>query len=183
MDYNYIVFLIKKGALFVKKLITVLLAAMLVFAFTACNNKAVDTSSEDNGNISKVSEFSFVVDGVTVTPGKIMPTEKLPEPQAVSKVPSNAFEGTDDVYFFGDYEITAHIEGGENEVYSVYFINSSVSTAEGLSLGDTREKMVELYGENYQANDKECIYKGEKTELCVIVQDNIVISIEMRRIV
>ena len=185
MDYNYIVFKIeeKRGAIFVKKLITALLAIALVFAFTACNNNEGDDSAENTENLSKLSEFTFVVNGVTVTPGKVMPSEKLPEPKAISKVPSVAFEGTDDVYFFGDFEITAHVENGENEVYSVNFINSAVSTAEGLKLGDTKEKMIELYGENYEINNKECLYKGEINELCVIIRDNVVTSIEIKRTV
>ncbi|MEE1127216.1 MAG: hypothetical protein UHZ05_03090, partial [Acutalibacteraceae bacterium] len=66
---------------------------------------------------------------------------------------------------------------------SVNFINSAVSTAEGLKLGDTKEKMIELYGENYEANDKECLYKGEINELCVIIRDNVVTSIEIKRTV
>lgn len=166
-----------------KKLITALLAIVVVFAFTACNNNGGDNSAEETENLSKVSEFTFVVNGVTVTPGKTMPSEKLPEPKAISKVPSVAFEGTDDVYFFGDFEITAHVANGENEVYSVNFINSAVSTAEGLKLGDTKEKMIELYGENYEANNKECLYKGEINELCVIIRDNVVTSIEIKRTV
>lgn len=46
-----------------KKLITALLAIVLVFAFTACNNNGGDDSAEETENLSKVSEFTFVVNG------------------------------------------------------------------------------------------------------------------------
>ena len=61
----------------------------------------------------------------------------------------------------------------------IYFDNSATTK---ISSG-AKEKMIELYGENYEANDKECLYKGEINELCVIVRDNVVTSIEIRRTV
>ncbi len=165
-----------------KKVLTAILAVMLIFAFTSCNGSESDSADSSSAAL-KVSDFSFVVDGVKVTPGEPMPFDKLPEPQVKSKVDSTLYNGEDDIYYFGDYEIITHIEGGENEVYSIFLITPNVTTAEGLRIDDTKEKMLELYGEGYQAEDKKCIYKGEKNELHVIVRDEKVISIELKKTV
>ena len=96
------------------------------------------------------------------------------------QVPSCAVEGTDNVYNFGGFEITAFAENGSERIYSVYFIDPNLTTPEGLALGDGVQKVTELYGEDYAQDGAALVYTAGDTQLIVIVENDVVVSIEYR---
>ncbi len=165
-----------------KRIFTLLLLVLMLMGFTACGPEKSESASSNKSDKGYNGDFSVTVYDVTVTPGKEMPTS-LPEAIAVSKVPSSAFDGEDDVYFYGDFEIIAHILNGENKVCSVNFIGAGVSTDKGLSLGDSMAKMTELYGEGYEVNGSEYYYKGKTTSFRAVIRDDAITSLEIKQIV
>lgn len=127
-------------------------------------------------------KFSFTYNGVELVPGDSFDASRLPEALSVYQVPSCALVGTDNLYNYETFEVTAFNEGNGEFVYSIYFIDPNLTTNEGLALGDSMDKVVELYGEGYENLDGELVYTNMNTQLRLIVENDVVVSIEFRMV-
>lgn len=103
---------------------------------------------------------------------------RLGEADAYFEAPSCAFEGVDKMYTYNGFELDTYPMNGKDYVSAVTFKDDMVSTAEGISIGDTEEKVKKAYGEC--AADKEGVlaYEKDGMKLCFIVQAGSVMSIE-----
>lgn len=180
-----------------KKLIAMLLAVMMLLCLAACGaeeetnadlvitraaeeeTEAVEAAGEEADSTAG-GPYVFTVDGVDLVPGTAFDAAALGEAGSVYQVPSCAIEGTDNVYNYETFEVTAFDDGSGEVIYSIYFIDPNLTTPEGLALGDDMAKMVELYGESYTQDGTACVYSGEGTMLIVIVENDVVNSIEYR---
>ncbi|MCD8250401.1 MAG: hypothetical protein LUC60_11280, partial [Lachnospiraceae bacterium] len=152
-----------------KKALVLAMVMLLAASVAACGSsgstdaseQAITRSEEDEENeeeaeteesVSVVQEaqeegvFSFEVDGVTLTPGEAFDASALPDADDVYTVPSCAVEGSDNVYNYTDFEVTAYDAGDGEVTYSIYLIDPNITTPEGLALGDTVETVTELDG-------------------------------------
>ena len=125
-------------------------------------------------------EFGFLYEGVTLIPGELFEQSMLGKCSEIAEVPSCAFDGNDRVYNYGMFELTAYIDGEEERIYSIYFIDPNLNTTEGLSLGSTVEDMKSLYGEDYEMAGTSYDYTRGNTVLPIITQNDVVVSIEYR---
>ena len=113
--------------------------------------------------------------------------EALGEPLEMISSPSCVFEGEDFEY---DYEygsvFTSPIDGPD-VWYEFYIFDVSVTTTRGLAVGDTIERMLELYGEGYYM-EGEGIYtyslSGDPEDLlspCLIIeeQEGLIVTIDI----
>lgn len=130
-----------------------------------------------------VGNYIFVADGVALVPGSVFDPSILPEAQSVYEVPSCAIEGTDNLYNYGSYELTAFDDGTNELIYSILLIDPNITTTEGLALGDSAAKVVELYGEGYSIQGTSWVYSSDAEQLIIILQGESVASIEYRMIV
>ncbi len=146
------------------------------FAFTVGNDDAGETTEA----VGESEAFYFLAGDLRVTPGMPFDVKDLPT-ENVYQVPSCAFEGTDNVYGYGSYEITAFGDANGETVYSIYLIEPDVSTPEGLANGDEMTKAAELYG-SYEEDGTAWVFTRGKTQLFVIGQDGVIVSIEMRMV-
>ena len=139
-----------------------------------------DQGSEalDQGKQEEKGAFRFLYEGVTLIPGEVFDQSVLGECSEISEVPSCAFDGNDRVYNYGAFELTAYIDGEEERIYSIYFLDPNLSTTEGLCMGDTVDDMKALYGEDYETVGTSYDYAGEDTVLSIITQDDVVMGIE-----
>lgn len=187
-----------------KKFIAMLLALMMVLCLTACGGeepagdqqitlgadvteatKGADATEApvQSGEIVPVgAAFCFNWEGVDIIPGAAFDATLLPEAASVYEVPSCALVGTDNVYNYELFEVTAFDEGNGEFVYSIYFIDPNLMTSEGLALGDGLDKVVELYGESYEDMDGELVYTASNTQLRLILENDVVVSIEYRMV-
>ena len=182
-----------------KKLIVMLTLMALVVTLAACGAEAegnedlvitrgteaaeaapAETQAAEEGTAAK--EYGFVAEGVELIPGADFDPAVLPEAASVYTVPSCAIEGTDNVYNYETFEVTAFDYGAGELIYSIYLIDPNLTTPEGLALGDTLERMLELYGDSYERAGSAYEYRGEKSMLSIIVQNDVVNSIEYRMI-
>ncbi len=127
--------------------------------------------------------YTFVTDGVELVPGVPFDPSVLPEADSVYEVPSCAIEGTDNLYNYGTFELTAFDDGKNELIYSILLTDPNITTTEGLALGDSVGKVVELYGEGYEQQGTAMVYTGDAEQLYIIVQGETVASIEYRMIV
>ena len=180
-----------------RKLIAMLALLVLVFALAACGSDAeqnvdlVITRATEESQIVKAGnvqaedvkeEFCFVAEGVELIPGADFDPAALTEAASLYTVPSCAIEGTDNVYNYETFEITAYDDGTGEVIYSIYIIDPNTTTPEGLALGDNLDRVLELYGDNYQVNGAAFDFYGTETMLSIIIQNDAVASIEYRMI-
>ena len=138
------------------------------------------TVPEDTTAPVKVDEpFYFESDGVKIVCGTSYAEAGLPEVDAF-EIPSCAFDGSDMIYTYDAFEISAFDEANGSIIYSIYLLDPNVTTPEGLALGDDAARVTELYGEDCQINGDEIVYQRGETLLIILVQNDSVFSIEYR---
>ena len=91
---------------------------------------------------------------------------------------SCAYQGMDMFYTFDSFEVMVNTIDGHNVITTISILDDLVKTAEGLKIGDSFEKLTELYGNDYTVNGN--IYKFTKdgTALSILIKNNKVNSIE-----
>ena len=178
-----------------KKMIAILLSLVLLFALAACggtetppaadNNTPTPSDSTPAQEQKKPEEafhFIWLDEGVKLVPGTPFDPSLLPDANDVFQVPSCAIEGTDDVYSYDAFELTAYNDGTGPIIYSIYLLDPNVATEMGLYLGDDLATVEILYGTDYVDNDGELVFTKGNTELRLLMEDDLVSSIEYRMV-
>lgn len=187
-----------------KKVFVILLASMLLLSLAACDQNqeqpqitigtqpaAQTTAPQQTEQPEQTTEpqpqqegvYAFTYEETVLCPGEPFDASKLPAASSTYKVPSCALEGTDNVYNYAAFEVTAFDDGKGEFVYSVYFLDPNLTTAEGLAIGDTAAKAEELYGKDYAAEGTSMVYTKGNTQLVLILQSGNIISIEYRLVI
>lgn len=187
-----------------KKILALTLAIMMLLCFTACNKTAgtdmpqitigaqenfetsvaTDPSQEANEDESSAAGtvYVFEYEGVKLQPGTAFDASALPEATSVFQAPSCALEGTDNVYNYDTFEVTAYDEGKGEFIYSIYFLDPNLTTPEGLALGDNLDKVIKLYGDGYTQDGNTYTYVGGNTMLVILMDNDAISSIEYRMV-
>ena len=181
-----------------KKLTLWLVALAMMLSLCACGNAqdageqmitrsteaatVPDHTVEEAGDAVQAEFADFQYDGKVLNVGEAFDPAVLPKANSVYQVPSCAIEGTDNVYSYDSFEITAYDDGTGEVIYSIYFKEPDVQTPEGLTLSDGLDKVLALYGEDYEQVGTAYNYYCGDTMLSILVQDDVVISIEYRMI-
>ena len=144
------------------------------------DNKQESEASNQGKQKEEKGAFSFVYEGVTLIPGELFEQSVLGEPSGFSEQETCAFGDKARIYTYEMFELQTYIEGEEERIYSIYFIDPNLPTPEGLCLGDTVDDMKALYGEDYEMEGNSYDYTGGNTMLAIITQNDVVTSIEYR---
>lgn len=137
--------------------------------------------SSQQEQTTAVKGYVFVTGGVTVEmDGDMAPVlAALGEPASYFEAASCAFEGLDKIYTYNGFEIDTYPAQDTDLVSAVILKDDSVTTAEGICIGDSLEKLLAAYGEGNRENGM-LVYEKDGMKLCFILQDDSVISIEYR---
>ncbi|MDR1704835.1 MAG: hypothetical protein LBS19_09170 [Clostridiales bacterium] len=103
--------------------------------------------------------------------------EALGEPREVFEETSCAFDGIDRFLYYNDFQLNTFPLDGADYVWSVNFLTDSAETQEGLYVGSTLDKMLEIYGDGYERENEMYRYKKNGTELAVLTENGEVIQI------
>ncbi len=155
-------------------------------------DKAGSEAGKENGGTAKPegggegqkevvhSGFTFVVKGVTFGMNEnVAPVlEALGDYENYSETTSCAFKGLDKIYSYGGFDLYTYPQGDQDFVNSVYIVDDSVSTPEGIRIGSSQEEMLAAYGEDYEEEYGVYTYTKDKSTLSFIVTDGVVESIE-----
>lgn len=175
-----------------KKILLTCLLFISLFVITGCGptksedsntnagSNANSESGENKGQNMKKVNVSLTYMGTDITPGKTFNAKSISKTATKSTLPSCALEGEDNVYTYDNIEITANVSGKTETIFSVYFIDETVSTNEGIKIGDTKKKLVETYGDNYIDDETLITYVDEtsKRQINFQIEDGIVSGIE-----
>ena len=77
--------------------------------------------------------------------------------------------GTDEKdvkYTFSGFEIETHIKGEDEYIRVIKLLDDSITTPEGVTIGSTRDDVIEAYGKNYKEGSGGAIrYEGAKSNI------------------
>lgn len=192
-----------------RKLVLVL-ACCLVAGFAACggsdekvidgkqnvaeNTKQPEENKENTPNTqptkapdkeNKVNGYVFTYNGTEVEADADAAAyvEKFGEPVSYYETPSCAFDNLDKFYTYQGFEIDTYYSDGKDLVLSVVLLDDTVSTTEGICIGDAQEKVTAAYGEPTESTDNSVTYKKDNMKLVFIFKDGVIASIEYKSLV
>lgn len=102
----------------------------------------------------------------------------LGEPMHYFEAPSCAFQGMDKIYSYNGFEFQTYTEDGKDYIYSIHFLDDSVTTYEGIGLNASLEDIVDAYGSNYVQSFNQYTYTKGECNLSFILENNEVVSVE-----
>ncbi len=73
--------------------------------------------------------------------------------KAVFEQDSCAYQGKDRVYTYQGFEMSTYPADGKEKIASIYFLDSTVSTPEGIKIGSTKKEVLEIYGTEYDQEE------------------------------
>lgn len=183
-----------------KNVFGILLGVSLLAGITACGNdakviegtsatadvSATETQTQAGGSTeivlsnSAANGWTFQTAGVTLAPDMDMNTiaDQLGEPKSYFEAASCAFEGLDKIYTYASFEIETYPQDTADCIKSIVLKDDTVSTPEGVSIGDSEDKVRDTYGEPTEESTGKLVYQKEQTNLVFVVSSGVVASIE-----
>ena len=104
--------------------------------------------------------------------------EALGEPVSYFEAASCAFEGLDKIYTYNSFELDTYPVEDVDYVSAVIFKDDSITTAEGVAIGDSRAKMEEVYGTENETQGSLVVYYKDGMKLSFIFDGDTITSIE-----
>lgn len=145
------------------------LVLCLMLASVGCADKENDLPS-----------YTFAVGGADISIGDDINSisARVGEYNSLSRSPSCAGEGTDEMYVYSGYKIFAGRVGDVCRIVSIELTNDTRRTKEGIRIGDSISAVVGAYGDNYTLMGSRMIYRGKNATLHFLVKDGKVSSIK-----
>lgn len=164
-----------------KKTAIILTVILLLSCLVGCDTPPVDGGQLITAPSGETADGpAFVWAEVSLRPGAPFDPNALPAAESVYQVPSCAQQGTDNVYNYGSFELTAYNNGSGEVIYSIYICEPSVKTAEGIALSDNISKAITAYGSNYTQAGTGYTFTFDDVLLIFVTQNDTIISIEYR---
>ncbi len=153
-----------------QRILFFILIASCIFSLSGCD---IDPTKGDE------KEYVFCIYEIYIAVGddldKII--DDIPSYNSFNSAPSCADVGTDELYIYNGFRISAHRSNGRCEITMIELTNDTVSTFEGMSIGDTEEKLRLCYGEGERsANTVE--YKSKNCILRFYMREGKIVSIK-----
>ncbi len=105
----------------------------------------------------------------------------LGEPNSHSSAESCAGGGFDELYIYNGFRLKGYREGETCLITSIELTNDTVSTAEGVFIGDGADKLEKVYGEG-EAFSGGVFYLAKSCELRFFISEDRVVSIKYVRV-
>lgn len=165
-----------------RKISILLVIIAMALTLAGCGGESSDASDSAGGTDDALV---FTYDGTEIAldadaEGII---SALGEPKNYTEEPSCAFEGLDKTYYYGGFYMTTYPSDNGDRVYSIWFADDSVQTADGIKIGDSQEKVEECYGADSASGESAYTLTSGEGRLTVIVEDGAVSSVSYELIV
>ncbi len=162
---------------------TVALSAMLV----ACGgdsqgNKENNSGTKvENGSNTEVSgNFEYTANGTEIMMHQKAKTiiDALGDATDYFESESCAFEGLDKIYTYSGFEVSTYEKDGVDYIAGVSLMDDTVSTAEGVSLFESKEDMIAAYGEDFKEVEGIYTYKKGESQISFMIKEGQITQIE-----
>ncbi len=172
-----------------KKSLVLLTAMTMAFALTACggSDKAADGTTAAPAaqeGTQTGSGYSFKSGSTTIAMN--VPAadilSALGEPSDKYEAESCAFQGMDRTYTYPGYTVDTYENNGVETILHVTFQDDTVSTPEGLAIGQNVDKAKELYGDAGEDNGSSITYTKDGTKLIVFYENGTISQIQYEAI-
>ena len=171
-----------------KKAILVFLAVLMAAALCACGEKTISGGGDNGGggdqDVSAPSAgaggYIFETGGVKVEIDAQMADieEALGEPKSYFESQSCAFGELDKVYTYSGFRIDTYQINGIDYISDVIFTDDTISTPEGLAIGDSADKAKELYGEPTTEDATRLVFENGNMKLVCLLDGSSIKTIE-----
>ncbi len=182
--------------MFAKRILTLMLCGALVFSFSGCDKgDDVKTISKEAEPDAAAAEGGADNAGEQALSGYVFDTGKgevavdMPMEEAMAalgtekdyfEAASCAFQGQlDKTYTYDHFEVKTYPseDGSKDFVSYINLFDDTVSTQEGVYIGDDVEKVKEAYGEGYTESGSALVYENGGMKLQFLVEDGKVTGI------
>ena len=167
--------------------------SLICLFLTACSSGENQSKTESAGEIPAGSATAIVVNqeessnkySVFYNNTEILINAEAEEiisqigdPESRYESPLCGMEGKDILLDYGHFDIDVFETKEEAYIYSVVFKDDLMTTEEGIFIGETEEKVLEVYGEADEQRGEALVYKDDSMELIFIIHEGIVNSIQ-----
>lgn len=163
------------------KVLSVLCLVAMMFALVACGGEEAPADNSNNSNVTVTagSKYVFSYYGVSVPVDAEASgiVAAIGEPLSYFEAESCAFEGMDKTYTYVDLVIVTYPDGATDRISTIRLTADTVSTPEGIEIGNTLADMIAAYGEGYVQDVNSYTYTDGNTELMFIVDGDVINSI------
>lgn len=91
---------------------------------------------------------------------------------------SCAYQGKDMVYTYDGFELSTYPVKGKETIASVYFLDDTVATPEGIKIGSKKQDVIDAYGKEYKEEFGVYRYSAGQTELVIYTTNGVVDAVE-----
>lgn len=177
-----------------KKILSLILALTLVLGLAACGGeKPAETTAPSTPaspslqapTLPDPNSHSYSVRGVNIqmhAPAAPI-LDALGEPVSYTEEASCAFTGLDKTYYYGGFYLQTYPLGDADYIYSVWLVDDSSSTNEGIYIGATQAEVEAAYGTEGFNGSNAYILTGTTSTLTIILTDGVVSSIQYDAVV
>ena len=162
-----------------KMICAIVCLTVLVCAFlTACGGggskeEGTQGPSESSGHVFVYQDTKMVMKAEAAP---VLAT--LGDAKSYTEAASCAFDGLDKTYYYGSFYLYTYPDGDIDRINMVVLCDDTVATAEGISIGDSKEKVESIYGtEGFNGVNAYVLTAGEST-LTIIMENDQVSSIQ-----
>lgn len=158
----------------------ILAAALLtvVLCMAGCGSPDKEGTS---GETPSGGGYSFTSGSTKIEMGKDASkiVEALGDADDYFESESCAFEGLDKVYSYPGFKLNTYPEDDKDYVLSVVFMDDTVSTDEGISIGSTKDAVTKAYGDAEEESASRLVYKAGDTKMTIGLNGDRISSIEI----
>lgn len=167
-----------------KKFLAIMILSILALStvLSGCSSEedSKDNDKKQESNDKKDKGYLFSYNGTKISVDSDMKPvfEALGEPQSYFESPSCAAEGIGKIYTYADFQIETYPDGEKDLILCITLKTDNVSTAEKIDLSMDKEKIIEVYGSDYDETDIAMIYKKDGMKLSFIFEGDSLTSIQ-----
>ena len=173
-----------------KKILSLALCLVLALSMAACGGSPAETTAPAvSGEMAPVtpdaSSWKYTVNGTDIlmhAPAAPV-LEALGEPVSYTEEASCAFTGLDKTYFYGGFYLQTYPLGDADYIYSLWLIDDSSSTPEGIYIGSSKADVEAAYGAEGFNGSNAYVMTGTTSTLTIILDGETVTSIQYDAIV
>lgn len=170
----------------------------LIMIFTGCVSDSGKTSSTPGGSnastgtgaesvVAEKSKYYFDFNGTPIYMNdKAKPVlDALGKPMHYFESPSCAFQGIDRVYTYNGFELYTYTDGNDETEYilNVIFMNDSVETNEGVTLGNKLDDIISKYGDKCIQDGNKYTFSDGNTNLSFVVTNDEIVDVSYNLII